>query len=383
MDTHRLGIFLIAIFFSIVPLSVFAADVQTGKIVSVPVAQIAPDNVYLAGGQILFLTTAQKDLTAAGGQVLVNGPVWGDALLAGGTLEILQPVKGDVRAAGGQITIANSVSGDVLVAGGTVIILPGVVVGGDVIAAGGVVDIEGTVNGSVRAYGGEVTLNGMVAGPVTIHASKQVTFGDATVIGSTLAYFAPQEANVAMGAKLGSQVTYSKNGEFTSPFKEKFAGVLFGILGFLVLAKFFAILLTSLIFVLVFKTSAQMLVEKTLAHFWKKVGIGFLALVAVPVATIILLITLVGVYLAFAFVLIYLLALFAAGVYMCVFTGALLARWIKKEAIADWKWTLLGTVVVFILAFVPFVGWIATFLLLLASFGTVVMSAKRGVEALK
>ncbi len=383
MKTSHIVVFLTAVFLSIIPLSAAASSVETGRIVSVPAAQTVSDNVYLAGGQVIFLGTATKDLTAAGGQVIVNGPVSGSVLLVGGTLEVLQPVKGSVRAAGGQITIGSDVSGDVMATGGSVTVLPGAVVGGDIITAGGAIDIEGTVSGSVRAYGGTITLNGPVAGFVSLHAGKQVTFGDKASVGGTLAYSAPQEASIAPGAKLGNQVTFTstKEDSFSFPRASEAAGIFFGILGFLVLAKFIGILIAALILVTSFKTFSQGLVEKTLGHFWKKVGIGFIALVVVPAAAIILLVTLVGAYLAFMVGLAYALLLFAAGVYMCVFAGALFSRWIKKEASADWKWTILGTVAVFILALIPVVGWIANGLLFLAALGTIVMGAKRGLEA--
>jgi hypothetical protein len=377
MKTSSVLVFLTAALFSIAPLSAFAADVETGKIISVPATQAVSDNVYLAGGEVVFLANAEKDLTAAGGQILINGPVSGDVLAVGGSVQVLQPVKGSVRVAGGQVTIGNNVAGDVLAAGGTVIILPGAVVSGDVIVAGGAVDIEGAVNGSIRAYGGNVTINGAVAGPVSIHAGKQVTFGDKAVIGSTLVYAAPQEAAVASGAKLGDQVTFTKNGALSGMEGGRAAAAFWGILGFLVFAKFVAMLVAALVLVLAFKEFTQTRVEKTLAYFWKKVLIGFVALVAIPAAAVVLFITLIGAYLGIALILSYLLALFAAGVYMCVFTGALLSHWIRKEAVADWKWTILGALVVFFIAFVPFIGWIADLLLFLASLGTVVMALKR------
>ena len=379
MKISHIFFFLTAVLLSAIPFSALAADVQTGKIISIPATQAVSDNTYLAGGEVIFLADAQKDLTAAGGQILINGPIAGDVLAAGGSLQVLQPVKGSVRVAGGQVIIGNNVGGDVLAAAGTVIILPGAVIGGDIIAAGATVDIEGTVNGGVRAYGGNITLNSAVAGPVSLHANKGVTFGGKAVIGSTLAYSAPQEATIASGAQLGNQVTFTKGDAFAGMNGKRAAGIFFGILGFLVFAKFIGMLVLALILVLAFKPFAQELAERTLGHFWKKGGIGFVVLVVVPVAALVLSLTLVGIYLALALVLIYLLALLAAGVYMGVFAGALLSYWIRKEAVADWKWTILGTFVVFVIAFIPFVGWIADGLLLLAALGTVVMSVKHGI----
>ncbi|MDO8523630.1 MAG: hypothetical protein Q7R74_00195 [bacterium] len=380
MNTYRfLKVLAVALILVIAP-AAYAAHVETGKSVSIPVTQSISDNAYLAGGQIVFSTTAQKDLVAAGGQVTVNGPVWGDALLAGGMVQVLEQVRGDVRAAGGQVTIGSGVSGDVIVMGGEVRILPGVVIGGDVIAAGGSVNIEGAVNGGLRAYGGDIVVNGAIAGPVSIKAGKSVTFGEKTVLGNILMYWAPKEATVAEGAKLGDEVTFLNQNpdESRIPALAPFA---FAILGTLFLIKFFGTLVAALVLVLVFGKFSKTLVASSLEGFWKTAGIGFIALAVTPILVIVLGMTVLGLYIALALAFLYLLCLIIAGALMCVLAGALLSKWIRKEPVVDWKWTVLGTLAVFVVFFVPFLGWIADSLLFLIAFGAMTKSVIADAEA--
>lgn len=372
-------LFAAILFIAAVPLTAVNASVfEAGKSVTIPKTELEADNLYLAGGQVTFSTTAQKDIVAAGGTVIVGGQVYGDALLAGGNVMVLNDVRGDIRAAGGQVHISGLVGGDVLAAGGSVTIEPGAVVAGDVMVAGGAVDIEGTVNGQVSAYGGNVTVNSTIAGPVSIKAGKSVMFGEKAVLGNGVSYAAPAEAIVVPGAKIGDNVTFLKQGANMDG--RSLRGIFFAILGFLFVAKFIAILVAALVMVLVFGSFSQTLSERTLAHFWKKTLVGFVTLIVTPVAIVLLGITLIGIYLAMFLGLVYLMALVLASVYMCVLAGGILSKWIRKDIRADWKWTILGTVAVFLLTFVPIVGWMIDFFLMLAALGAVTLSIHRDAK---
>ncbi len=371
----------LALFILIIPLGVaHAAEMQTGKTLSIPATQALTENAYFAGGQVDISSPAQKDLVVAGGKVIVATPVLGDAMLAGGTVDVLDEVKGDLRVAGGQVTIAKSVGGDLVVLGGTVTVLPGVVISGDVLALGGTVDMEGTVNGKLTARAGDITVDGAVLGPVSITA-RTVTFGDRATLGSTLAYSSPQEATVAGGAHLGT-VTFTKTGsEHPTLNGRNVVAAFFAVLGVLLFVKFIGILVTALVTIFVFPKYSLALGVETVTNFWRMVGIGFIALIVPPFVCILLGVSLVGLYLAFILGLVYILGLLIAGIYMGIIAGALLSKWIRKEIRVDWKWTLLGTFVVFVLPFIPIVGWIAMALLLFASVGAIATSIMKDAKA--
>lgn len=369
------------ILFAVLPLVAQASVFQVGQAVTIPKEQYEPQNMYLAGREVTVLTTAQKDLVAGGGDVIVNGPVYGSVLAAGGTVNVLQDVQGSVRVAGGQVAVSGHVGGDILAAGGTVTVLSGSVVSGDVIAMGGTVDIEGTVNGQVHVYGGTVTINGLVGGAATVKAMKALTFGEHAVMGGTLEYTAPKEATIASGAKLGDKVTFTSSGKEAQSIRTGFAAGLFAVLGFLIIVKAIATAITALAAAWAFPKVAFALSNEFVEHFWKAVLTGFITLIVIPVACLVLALTAIGIYFALVLLLLYVLSLIVAGVTMCIFTGALLSKWIMKSLTVDWKWILLGTLVVFLVWLVPFVGWIVDLVLFLAALGVVIMNLRRDVEA--
>lgn len=362
----------------VIPLSiVHAAQTQIGK--TVTVSQTLSENAYIAGQEVYISSTAEKDLLGAGGKVTVNAPVVGDLMLAAGSINILDSVGGDVRVAGGDVTIAKSVGGDLLVFGGVVTILPSATIGGDVIVFGGAVDIQGAVEGSLKVHAESVMVNGVVMGPASVKTSDSVSFGEKADFRSSLSYSAPIDATIAEGAKLGGEVVFTKEEGRSSNDKNIIAGIL-AALGIMMLIKFIGMLSVALLITYAFKNASLALSREMIQRFWQMLGVGFVATIATPVAVILLLLSVVGMYVGFILLALYLFALLVAGVFMCITTGALLSKLIQKDVQVDWKWTILGTVVVFVLPFIPFLGWVALVVLFFASMGAVAMSLWRDAK---
>jgi len=362
----------------VIPLSiVHAAQTQVGK--TVTISQALPENAYIAGQEVYVSSTAEKDLLGAGGKVTVNAPVIGDLMLAGGSVNILDSVGGDVRVAGGDVTVAKSVGGDLFVFGGTVTILPSATIGGDVIIFGGTVDIQGAVQGSLKVHAESVTINGVVMGPASVKTTDSVSFGEKADFRSSLAYSAPIDATIAEGAKLGGEVVFTKEDGKSSNDKNIIAGIL-AIVGIMMLIKFVGILSVALVIVYTFKNTSLALSTQTIQRFWPMVGVGLVATIVIPIILVLLFVSVVGMYFGFILLALYLFALLVAGVFMCITTGALLSKLIQKEVKIDWKWTILGTVVVFVLPFIPFLGWVAILVLFFASMGAVAMSLWRDAK---
>ena len=357
---------------------VHAAQTQVGK--TVTVSETLSENAYIAGQEVYISATAEKDLLGAGGKVTVNAPVVGDLMLAAGSINILDSVGGDVRVAGGDVTIAKSVGGDLVIFGGVVTVLSSATIGGDVIIFGGTVDIQGIVEGSLKIHAESVTVNGAVVGPASVQTTDSVSFGEKADFRSSLSYSAPIEATIAEGAKLGGEVVFTKEEGRSSNDKNIIAGIL-AALGIMMLIKFVGILSVALVMIYAFKNASLALSTQTIQKFWPMVGVGLIATIVIPVLLVLLFLSVVGMYFGFILLALYLFALLVAGVFMCITTGALLSKLIRKEVQVDWKWTLFGTVLVFVLPFVPILGWIAIVILFFASMGAVVMSLKHDAKA--
>jgi cytoskeletal protein CcmA (bactofilin family) len=137
---------------------------------STAAAQGPGDGEWVMGGLARVASPVQGDVTAMGGMVDVAAAVAGDVRAAGGNVRVGAAVDGSVMAAGGRVDLLAPVGGDVRVAGGDVVLSPSAAVDGDVSLAGGTVRVAGPVSGRVRAAGGTVHIDGLVRGDVEVNA---------------------------------------------------------------------------------------------------------------------------------------------------------------------------------------------------------------------
>jgi hypothetical protein len=344
---------------------VFALDVRTGEQVLITTNEFISENTYLAGGQVTVSGTLRQDAVVAGGRVVMNGEVAGDLMVAGGIVDVFEKVQGDVRIAGGQVTIAEPVAGDVVVVGGSVSILPGAVVGGDLLVAGGVVFLDGTVNGAARIVAGEFVLNGRIAEDVSVRVGEKFTLNEDARIGGTLTYRAPQIARFD-ASQVGGEVFFTANRPVSNDVVKTAAGIGFGIF----MLQFVMMLFVALLFVWLMPRIAHATGTLAVTHSWTNAGLGFIALVVVPIASIILFGTIIGLFAGFVLILAYLFMLTIASAVAGVVMGGILSRFLKKETLISWKWTLVGVAILQILSLIPIIGWALAFLVYLITLGT-------------
>ncbi len=100
-----------------------------------PVA--AQDDSIRLGGHVDITHTVKGSLHAAGGMITVDAAIEGDASLAGGSITVNRAVKGNLNAAGGHVTINAPVGGDASIAAGTLELGPDARIAGKLAFHGG------------------------------------------------------------------------------------------------------------------------------------------------------------------------------------------------------------------------------------------------------
>ena len=329
-------------------------------------------NAYVAGGTVTMNSTIKGDMFAVGGTVSMDGAVEGDLVVAGGTVTINNTVGGDVRVAGGTVTINSQVAGDVLVAGGTVVLSEKGKVGGDLATAGGTVTVSAPVGGKLWVAGGNVTIDSQVAGAVVVRGAKQVVFGPHANIASSISVKAEGEPKVLDGAKV-STIDFEKT---------NYGGVTRGVyarsIALGILISIFATLIVALTLVWLAPKRIAGFVYHVKSKFWVNAGLGFVFLVVVPIVAIVLLVLVVGYALAFLLFAFYLLALALSWVLTVLWIGAWASSLVNKQPglAVGWKTATLGAVVVAVIKFIPVVGALFCFVVMLAVLGGLVTSIK-------
>lgn len=341
-----------------------AADKESGNVTLS--AGETHRNAYVAGGSVFVNSAVTGDLFAAGGTVTVENSIEQDAVIAGGTVIMNGSVGGDVRVAGGTLTINGPIAGDLLLAGGTVHITEKGTIGGDLIMAGGQLTLDGAVTGKAMINGGAVSINSKITGPLRVTASDFLDFGAKADIAQKVSYKGMQQAELTEGAKVAEiEFTQIQN------YNNKAGAVLATIftIGFVV--KLLAIILAGLLLMKLFPRTSHAAIAKISDNPWANLGVGVLVLLVGPIAVIFTLIIFVGMYLAILAFLAWLIVLVLAGITSSVFVGSWIVQKLTKKAemVFDWQALVIGVVALAIAKFIPIIGWLFVFVMMLLAFG--------------
>ncbi len=163
------------------------------------------DDHFAAGGRVRVVEPVAGDLFAAGGRIEVDAPVGGDVLLAGGQLRLRGAVGRSAYLAGGQVTLDGPVGHNVRIGAGRIEFTRNAQVDGNVSVGGGSVRLEGTVKGYLQAGGGHVLIDGRVDGDVT-STGGSVELGPNARLGGRLRYASRDDVQIDPAAQVASGV---------------------------------------------------------------------------------------------------------------------------------------------------------------------------------
>ena len=266
--------------------------------------------------------------------------------------------------------------GDRIVFSGPVDVPAGQTVG-DVVAFDGAVTIDGRANGDVVSLGGPVRIAGSVDGDV-VSLAERLTLSPAAVVGGDLVYGEDRPV-VAAGAVVDGDV---QRADASSWFGDRFGGDRFGSgpfdedfgwIGWL--GSWLAVSLSSLVLGLgllrLAPGSAQRALEIGLKRVRGSIGYGLALLFGVPIAAVMLMVTIVGIPLGIALLL---------GLVPLVALGYTVGAWVlgrmvtasrRKSSIAF----LAGWGILRLIALVPILGGLVGFAATVFGLGVLVLLA--------
>jgi hypothetical protein len=354
---------------------------------TVTISEPVWNDLYIAGGHIIINAPVHGDLVVAGGTVHFNDTVTNDILVAGGNVTFNGHVGDDVRCAGGNLQIIKNVAGDVVVTGGTVTIASGVSVGG-LLSAGGEVTIDGIVTGKVKSASGNFVLNGQVMNDLDCRADK-ITINGAVkgqallsagdvIVGDHAAFSGPVRYWVP-----GGQVNFKqslKNGQAVYDPSLRISRGRWYFLGFASIMALLwyvgAVLLLIVIIQYLFGPAMKKAGEKVYSSIPKSLGYGFLFWIGVPIAAAVAFITVIGVPVGLILLGCYIILALSATTIVAVVA----ANWLHSRSRAKWGfWKLvfiaLGIFMLLkIVTFTPFFGWLLLIVLVCIASGAILLS---------
>jgi len=351
--------FLAIVLAIFVPFSVFAETVlRTGQDIRVTADQVVGGDYYVwvGFGDTSMSGSVEGDMYGLGGSVNVNGSIKNDLSIISGTAQLSAPVGDDVRIVSFETTIDDHIQGDLFVIAGKLTVLSSARIDGDIFFFGGQGTIAGTVGGSIMGSSEKLRIDAQVGKNVDVRTFEELTLGDSAEIMGTLTYASPQSLVRAPQAVVEGEIT-EQTYTHKEPKIEHF------------LLPGFMSLFASLTFFLLFRRELQALVQRIHTRPARSSFFGLAAFILGPIVSILLMITLLGMFVGIAFlalsVLLYVLGFVLSGAVV----GAYLAQLFIKKLQVSLLWIIIGTVVVHGALYIPVVGPLFVFAVVLLTMG--------------
>ena len=273
-------------------------------------------------------------------------------IVAGGNVDIDQPVEGNLYIAGGNVSITAPVSGNARIAGGDV-------------------SVKGNIGGKLAVAGGNVTLDGPVTGDVSV-SSGSLELGPNARIGGRLKFRGGNleqdpAAQVTGGVTRTHRRSHHWDSEDYGPFKGSWIVRGIWTLGLMLLAALIAGALPG---------PARRAQEELRSRPWLAALFGLMALICIPIAAVIVMITVIGIPLGLLAIVGYIALLLLGYVATAVLVSGLLLDRYKSDAASRTSWrvgaAVLAMLVLSTLAHMPIVGGFIGLMALVIGVGAIV-----------
>jgi cytoskeletal protein CcmA (bactofilin family) len=337
---------------------------RVGNDISLEADQVVDGDYYVSAGPLgraSMSGTVAGDMLVFASSAVLNGTIAEDLLLVAGTAQVQASTSDDVRILAGEVTLSEAVGGDVFVIGGTLNILSTATIAGDVFFFGGSMTSEGTIGGSVLGSAERVRIDGAVGKDINMQIPAGLTLGEKASVKGNVTYMSFLPMARSQASVIEGEVIEQKR---SAPDARTVAREL--------LTPLFVILFATLSLFLLFKRGLERLVATVDESLVLAVGIGAGIVLAAPVAALILMVTVLGFLLG---IMLFgsLLVFYAVAVSL---TGAVLAGLIMKRMYGEITVTLLpivlGTLAVYALMFLPFIGPFMVAILFMLTLGGLV-----------
>jgi cytoskeletal protein CcmA (bactofilin family) len=323
---------------------------------------------FSAGCPLRIVQPVAGDLLAASCDLEVGSAVAGDAALAGGSVRLDANVGGGVYAAGGKVFLNGSVGRNVRASGGHLEIGPGAKVSGNVSAAGGDVAMRGAVKGYLQVAGGHVLIDGPVDGDV-VASGGQVELGPNARIGGKLRYRTGDFKRDPAAQVAGSVEALAARGAMHadgSPWRRRAGGGWIWSAGVMLMAALFAAALPGVST----RMAGELRSHPGLALLW-----GLVAFACIPVAIVLLLITIIGIPLALLALFSFFVLLIAGQAVTAASVADIALRRYKPEAAVRVAWrtgaAILAALALALLARIPVLGVLVVLVAMLIGIGVI------------
>lgn len=318
---------------------------------------------------------AQDDLFVLAQNVHIPGQLTEDAWLAGTAVDITGLIGGHLRAIAQSVHIEGTLDRDLTSVSSVLRLTTNAVVEGQVDAIAEQASLEGQFRGNVRLLASSATIAGTYGGNVRVIAQDIVVLPGTRIAGN-LTYTSPKELFLDRSVVLGGELLRNTPDTETTPGWQDYlrAAALHS-------AKAASALLAGLALMALFPRYTGRATRHLQRSAWHCAAAGSASFMLIPIAAVLLAITLIGLPLALIAVAAWSAFLYLGKVIVALAIGGALLRSTGPKRFSQTAVILLlGLALLYAVTFLPFIGGTAALLIGILGLGALVLALIRGEE---
>lgn len=343
----RLPAIIILLLLVIIPLEAEAADISSGDVLTVEVAEIIDDDLYYFGDTVIINGTVLGDAIIFCREATIDGKVEGSLLVFAETIRINGEIVGSARGGANSLIFQGSTERDLMMAANTASISG--LVGNDLFIGASSANLTGEVGRDIRASINRLTVDGPVGGDIKAYVNELI-FGSSAKVGGKVTYTSENEADVSSEAIISGTLDRLDPPSETitaSPGRTAWSFV----------RPILSLLAATLVMTLLFPvlTSGTALTIKNKPG--KSIGYGALVVFVAPIAALLLLISVVGMPIGFLSMLLYIVLIYLTRIFTGFFLADIVFKRFNKKVHPVWT-GLAGVLVLALFIKIPYLGWL-------------------------
>jgi cytoskeletal protein CcmA (bactofilin family) len=352
------------------PANLLATQFRSADVVEISGGEIL-DDIFTAGGDIHLDAVVIGDFFAAGRTITVSdsADIDNSVMAVGQRVDINGRVRNSVRVAAQTTTVRGHIERNLLAFSENITLDSRGWVEKDATLFGNEIVIRGRVGGLLHAGGNTVTIAGQIDGDAKIEGHKVVILPTA-IIGGRLTIESENEPTIDEGASILGGVTVGKpEGKDTGYSTGDFVWDAWWFL-----ARF----VTGLLLLVLFRPFMRESIHCLSAASLRSLGLGALFLICLPIAAVILGLTVLGIPVAILVMLGWIVLIYLAPVFVGLAIGdMILGRTRMSRGLGLIAGMFLGVLIVALVTGIPYVGWLAELIVLCSGLGGFLLTAYR------
>ncbi len=350
--------------------------------------EVVDDDLFISAETVEILGTVNGDVYAGAGTFRLSGTVNGNVHVGAGMTTISGVTTGSVYAGTGNITVENArIGNSLLIGAGTVNIDRDSKINGSLIIGAGSAAVGSPVGRNVFIGAGTVDLNSAVGGEVRIGGGN-VTLGPNAKVARDLYYtlgkdpgaFKISDTATVSGVihKIEQKIASQKDIETA----KKSVSTVLRTVG--TIAKIVSLIGAYIVGFLCLKWFNGFFTRSTKVletSFWKSFGVGFLIIVVSLPVLFVLALTGLGVPLAGILFLMLMLGMYLSKIVAAIAVGNWLSGRFEWKKMSVYSVLGLGLIVIYILRFIPFIGFLTSLVVLGSGLGAIAIHFRSTIPA--